>query len=135
MHRWTPKEECKIWLYSVYSSTFFEFSAANIQFLINFFEFCVLAPKSILKFDFFYFANNSLNNGRWVVLTPFLDFQYFWTFWVFLLLKSLFFNTIFWKNHQVFEGQRRLFHQEIFELFPRGKWLLVVKIRFFLICS
>ena len=53
-------------------------------------------------------AHNSLNNGRRAVLIPFLDFQYFWTFWRFLLLKSLFFYLFFWKNHQVSAGRRRL---------------------------
>ena len=69
-------------------------------------------------------AHNSLNNGRRAVLIPFLDFQYFWTFWRFLLLKSLFFYHFFWKKYKVSEGRRQLFHQEIFQPFPRGKSLL-----------
>ena len=73
------------------------------------------------KFENSWFAHNSLNNGRRAVLIPFLDFQYFWTFWGFLLLKSLFFYHFFWKNHHVSEGRRRLFHQEIFDPFFAGE--------------
>ena len=73
------------------------------------------------KFENSWFAHNSLNNGRRAVLIPFLDFQYFWTFWGFLLLKSLFFYHFFWKNHHVSEGWRRLFHKEIFDPFFAGE--------------
>ena len=54
-------------------------------------------------------AHNSLNNGRRAVLIPFLDFQYFWTFWVFLLLKSFFFDTIFMKKAPSFWGAQTPF--------------------------
>ena len=80
------------------------------------------------KFENSWFAHNSLNNGRRAILIPFLDFQYFWTFWGFLLLKSLFFIIFFWKNHQVSEGWRRLFHQEIFDPFSAGE----IALNFFL---
>ena len=56
--------------------------------------------------------------------------HHFWTFNIFELFECFccwnhcFLIPFFWKNHQVSEGQRRLFHQEIFELFPRGKLLL-----------
>ena len=73
------------------------------------------------KFENSWFAHNSLNNGRRAVLIPFFDFQYFWTFWGFLLLKSLFFYHFFWKNHHVSEGWRRLFHKEIFDPFFAGE--------------
>ena len=76
------------------------------------------------KFENYWFAHNSLSNGRRAVLIPFLDFQYFWTFWKFLLLKSLFFYHFFWKKYKVSGGRRQLFHQEIFQPFPRGKSLL-----------
>ena len=42
----------------------------------------------------------------------------------FLLLKSLFFVSIFLKNHQVSGGRRRLFHQEIFDPFSAGEIVL-----------
>ena len=38
-----------------------------------------------------------------------------------VLLKSLFFSSFFWKNHQVSEGRRRLFNQEIFDPFSAGE--------------
>ena len=67
------------------------------------------------KFENSWFAHNSLNNGRRAVLIPFLDFQYFWTFFVFLsffLKKSPSFwgaetafpSTNFWP---VFRGGNR----------------------------
>ena len=67
-------------------------------------------------------AHNSLNNGRRAVLIPFLDFQYFWTFWWFLLIFCYHF---FWKNHQVSEGRRLLLHQEIFDPFSAGEITLI----------
>ena len=36
--------------------------------------------SQLLKFDFSYFAHNSLNNGSRAVLKRFLDFQYLLTF-------------------------------------------------------
>ena len=33
----------------------------------------------------------------------------------------VFFVIFFWKNHQVSEGRRRLFHQEIFDPFSEGE--------------
>ena len=83
------------------------------------------------KFENSWFAHNSLNNGRRAVLIPFLDFQYFWTFWgflllkslffMFLILKSLFFDIIFFLNHQVSEGVSRLLRKKKYlASFPGG---------------
>ena len=76
------------------------------------------------KFENSWFAHNSLNNGRRAVLIPFLDFQYFWTFWGFLLLKSLFFIIFFEKITTFLRGGDGFSIKKFSTRFSRGKSLL-----------
>ena len=73
---------------------------------------------------------NLLITPEIMAVEPF--WYHFWTFNIFELFEGFYcwkhcfcFHFFFWKNHQVSEGRRRLFHQEIFELFPRGKSHLI----------
>ena len=66
-------------LYFLYLDVFFGLSMANAAFFGYFF--CIFwSQKYYSKPDFFNIAHNSLNNGLWAVLKPFLEFKLFWTF-------------------------------------------------------
>ena len=75
-------------------SLFLNFLWLLPQFLINFFLFLCpqkypskfhlraqVLPRNRNNQILSIIARNSSNIGRWAVSTPFLDFQYFWTFW------------------------------------------------------
>ena len=47
------------------------------HFLVHFF-----CQKYTSKYNFTRIAHNSLNNGFWAVLIPFLEVRYFWCFWI-----------------------------------------------------
>ena len=58
------------------------FSKGLFQWLISHFLVHFFCQKYTSKYNFTTIAHNSLNNGFWAVLIPFLEVRYIWCFWM-----------------------------------------------------